>query len=331
VFDAELGWTNRANYATPDGGTHFNSIAARGQREYAAQPPPGILRIACFGESFTYGAQGQDKDTFEQCLERAHPSLEALNFGVSGFGTDQALLRFRREGRTLGAHVVVLGLMLENIGRNVNRYKDCWQPRGSSPGAKPRFELVGGELALVPIPFRTQQEELDAVAAGTIESQLAEHEYWREPDLPGWLWRSSLVRIGATWFDSRRRDLRHQWTHADDEPYQVTRALIASFEREALAGGARHFCVLVLPPEPQLRALARGGDRYWQGMLDDLARSGVEALDACPLLAQGYDASLDAHGKSGLYTEKHLSGAGNALVAQALADWLEQRFPGLKP
>ena len=36
---------------------------------------------------------------------------------------------------------------LENIGRNVNRYRPLWHPNSGATGAKPRFVLSGDALA----------------------------------------------------------------------------------------------------------------------------------------------------------------------------------------
>ena len=94
----------------------------------------------------------RDDYTYQAFLEAHEPRVEALNFGVPAYGTDQALLRLSREGLR-GARVAVLSLLLENIGRNVNRWRPLWTPRTLTPLAKPRFVLEGGALRLVPQPF----------------------------------------------------------------------------------------------------------------------------------------------------------------------------------
>ena len=115
-------------------------VGARGGREYDAAPPPAVLRVAFYGESFVWGSQVDDGDAFPARLEALDPSIEALNMGVGGYGTDQALLRLRREGR-LGAQVVCMGIALESIGRNVNRLRALYFPPTRDFTAKPRFVL----------------------------------------------------------------------------------------------------------------------------------------------------------------------------------------------
>jgi hypothetical protein len=176
AFDAELGWCVRPDSGRAAGDVHVGSLGARGTRRYGEHPPSGIVRLACFGDSFTFGDEVKDAWTFEALLEALDPRVQALNFGVPAYGTDQALLRFRREGLH-GARVAVLGLLLENIGRNVNRYRALWTPRTETPLAKPRFVLVAGRLELVPVPFAAPHELADAVRDGTVLERLAEHEY----------------------------------------------------------------------------------------------------------------------------------------------------------
>jgi lysophospholipase L1-like esterase len=55
----------------------------------AEQKPPGVFRIACVGDSVTFGFNVDDADTYPQLLaqqlERAHPGrFQVLNFGIPG-------------------------------------------------------------------------------------------------------------------------------------------------------------------------------------------------------------------------------------------------------
>src|SRR6185503_20431904 len=93
-------------------------------------------------------------------LEALVPGLEAWNYGVGGFGTDQALLRLRQAAATdspAPLAALLVGIMLDNIGRNVNRYRPLWYAE-ALPAVKPRYVLRGDELELVPQPFATRAE-----------------------------------------------------------------------------------------------------------------------------------------------------------------------------
>src|SRR6266496_3740425 len=53
-FDSDLGWSQEPGARTVDDGIVFESNAAgfRAEREYSPEPPPGVTRIAAFGDSF---------------------------------------------------------------------------------------------------------------------------------------------------------------------------------------------------------------------------------------------------------------------------------------
>jgi len=312
-FDSELGWVPVALANVPSQGLRFNSIGARGGREYGEQPAEGNTRIVCFGDSYTYGSEVPDGDDWPAQLESRLPGTEVLNFGVPGYGTDQALLRFRREGLH-GASIALLGVLIENIGRNVNRYRPLYYTRTQNCGAKPRFRLDGAHLELVPLPYRERSELIAAIASDRVLDDLAQHEYFAG-DRPLLQW-SSLARIASAWKTYRRRRPAVLWSAAESEPVRVTLALIRAFVREARSQGAERVGVLIFPRQSELEGFAQSGRAFWD-TLYELREEGIQVIDLTPPLAQR------AH-DTALYVGGHLSRSGNALVAAELQHWLEQ-------
>src|SRR6185503_14715160 len=98
VFDRELGWAWRASSVSEDGLYAINALEARGPHEYGREPGAGKRRLLTFGDSFTFGDEVKAESSFQVQLEELEPAFEALNFGVSGYGTDQAWLRYQRLG-----------------------------------------------------------------------------------------------------------------------------------------------------------------------------------------------------------------------------------------
>jgi hypothetical protein len=244
---------------------------------------------------------------------------------VSGYGTDQALLRFRALGR-MGAEVVCMGILLENIGRNVNRYRPMWNARTGICVTKPRFVLdEAGALVLVPQPYRSRAELADAILDGSVIEHIAEHEYWlgRPPVPTGKL--SSLVRVACGFLAYRERTPARLWRDEAGEPFRVTLAILASFQAEARASGARLAPVLVFPSKEDLREYALPGRPYWTGFFAELERRGIEYIDLItPLCAQARAEGEDPPAKS-LFSGGHLSKPGNAVVASTLQAWLRAR------
>ncbi len=321
-FDRELGWTLRPLASHKSGEYHVNSQGVRSLREYDATPAPDVVRLACFGDSFVFGDEVKDEWTFESFLEERDPRLEALNFGVPAYGTDQALLRFRREGRH-EACIVVLGVLLENIGRNVNRYRPLWYPRSRSPLCKPRFVLdAKGQLELLAQPFENAHQMADAVRDGSVIERLAKDEYWLgRPEVFTGRW-SSFGRLIGGYFAYRERNPERLWLDRECEPRRVTLALIDRFRRDVLASGAKECLVLVFPERAELDAYAKTGREYWSELLVDLDRLHVPYLDLAPALADE-----QAHGPSdakpwSVYFATHFSSVGNHRVAQEIFKWL---------
>jgi len=148
VKRSSRGWTTRPGYASPDGTVHVNAQGLRALREYAEPAPSGVRRVIACGESFTFAEEVSDAEAWSVRLEEvgSEPGapLEVLNYGVGGYGTDQALLRVSSEARG-PVEALLVGLMLENIGRNVNRYRPLWSTRSGVCFTKPRFLLEDGE------------------------------------------------------------------------------------------------------------------------------------------------------------------------------------------
>ena len=322
-YDQELGWTIRASTQNHDATAHSNRLAARSMREYSLTPTEETHRILTFGDSFTYGYIVSDADTWQARIEAMEPEHEVINFGIPGYGSGQALLRFRRCGKDLGARTIVLGLMLENIGRNVNRYRPLYFPQTQSLAAKPRFTFDQGRLELLPIPYKDEGALLDAIGDGSILADLAAHEYWLDrPKIPFGEGLAS-VRLAAGYLSYRQRQPRRLWTHPEDEPYRVTLAILKSFHREAMATGASLAPILVFPTEDGLALLLAGQDKYWQGLLAELSRSGIPWLDLSDALLR-YCRSL-GKGAAVAFAGGHLNPAGNQVVAEAVLAWLKRK------
>ena len=85
VYSPELGW-NRNPQAPPSKRSVINRQGIRASREFPERPPPGVLRVAAFGDSFTYGAGVSNAESWCEQLDAALPEVEVLNFGVGAYG-----------------------------------------------------------------------------------------------------------------------------------------------------------------------------------------------------------------------------------------------------
>src|SRR5436853_1531398 len=147
IYSSSLGWTIKPNGFAPL--YRANSKGIRAIREYTLTPPKNVPRISTFGDSFTHGDGVGDKDTWQEVMMSTNRNLEVLNFGVGGFGLDQAFLRYQQDGAMYNSHIVLIGFLSENIYRSVNVFRPFYSSDTTLPLAKPRYILEDGRLVLL--------------------------------------------------------------------------------------------------------------------------------------------------------------------------------------
>lgn len=126
-----------------------NSRGIRGKKEYAYKKKPGVTRILTIGDSFTFGEEVADGETFSRYLERLLPGVEVINMGVHGYGHDQILLYLREEGMKYEPDIVILGFLYYDMERNIQTFRDF---------AKPWFTLGKKGLVLRGVPVPSPEE-----------------------------------------------------------------------------------------------------------------------------------------------------------------------------
>ena len=298
-------------------------MGARGQREFPDERDPDRIRVLCFGESFTFGAEVGDGEDWPSQLEALEPRLEVWNFGVNAWGTDQALLRFRELAPLLGADVILMGFLTENACRNVNRFRQVYQPRDTPALAKPRFILEGEELVLIPLPFESEVEFLETAARGQLRDVLAEHEYWLgdDPVLAG----SNMARALAARRAAKRRNPLLLLSDPEGEPYRVSSELIVTFHEEATALGARAVGTIVFHPRTDHEFYeSHDADHLWSGFVSELTGRGVEVIETFEAISE-----LREAGATG-YEHVHHDPEGNGAIASLVLAHLRSTLPELR-
>jgi len=273
---AQLGWTIRPGAA--DGLYRANAAGLRAAREYTPAPQPGVLRVAAFGDSFTHCDEVSEEDSWERILEtELGAKVEVLNFGVPNYGTDQAWLRYREHGRAFRPNVVVLGLALPDVKRNVNVFP--WLRSQVSSWSKPRFVLAADGLEVRNQPVLPPRQVVDAIEHGHPLLAL-DHCYDPAEWTPSWLGFSNLYRFLRGRLGERRQpeDLFDE----DGEAIQVTTRITLSFRDDVEADGARFLCLVIRDP-PRLKTYRH---LPWQPMLDALAGARVSIVDPSQALVQ---------------------------------------------
>jgi lysophospholipase L1-like esterase len=123
-------------------------------------------RVLVFGDSYTAGDGVSNGKRYSDVLERQLGDTEVLNFGLSGSGTDQQYLIYQQYAQRIEYDAVVIGVLVENIKRNVARQRP-WADRGGEPICvpKPWFELSPAGLALKGVPVARPYKAEEPAAA----------------------------------------------------------------------------------------------------------------------------------------------------------------------
>jgi len=150
------GWTLKPNLRdVPFRGklVNSNSKGIRGTQEFAWEKPAGVTRIVVLGDSFTFGEEVGDDETYSHHLQALLPNSEVLNLGVHGYAHDQMLLYLKEEGLKYHPDIVILGFMPDDMERNILSFRDY---------AKPHFAVREGRLELTTGPVPRPEEMLSA-------------------------------------------------------------------------------------------------------------------------------------------------------------------------
>ena len=153
-FDPDLGWDNRSGPSRLEIGTWTER-----KDETQIDPKTEEEGISVFGDSFTYCSEVDGDETWPHYLSRL-TGQRVMNYGVIGYGPDQAYLKFRREMARRPMRIAFLGMNVENIGRILNAYRGFYCCAGAFDQGftKPRFIPEGDGLRLIPNPIRTLDE-----------------------------------------------------------------------------------------------------------------------------------------------------------------------------
>jgi hypothetical protein len=303
---------------------HLNSQGIRADREYAPEPTPGITRLAAFGDSYVYCNEVGDADSWPGQLE-AKWKCEAINYGVGGYGTDQAFLRFREEGRQMKPHVVIIGFTSMQATRVVSRYRRFQDP-GDGPWFKPRFLLndTGGlEFLASPVASAADAERLVANPAGIVA--VGEHDYWYSSAVfEHWLYpKSATYRLiawtgHAAWLRYIHRDrvFKGELLSPDSEAFELLSRIFRDFVAAVRAAGMKPV-VLMLPSRADLNLFVDRQVASYETLRAYLEKTGVSIIDPATTLTA--NAPLDdLFAPAGHYSPK-----GNAIVANVIAEALQ--------
>jgi lysophospholipase L1-like esterase len=295
TFDEKLGWeltpgaAGRLKSDEFDVAIEINDHGERADYEVPYERTPGKRRLLAIGDSFSFGHGVEAAEAWPARLAGLLPDTEVVNLAVTGYGTDQQVLRLEKQGLAYKPDVVILGLFEGNVFRNLKREQMGYP--------KPLFELEDGKLELrgVPLP------------------RLAEGETY-----------ASAMPFSRLWALAGGRAIELFRHLGFGKSWPLTSAILERFAADCRKVGAEPRVVLI----PKDRAVDAPGwrgaiHRRTLREIEELSKGrGLATLDLTPVLA----AQLEQDGQP-LYfpVDGHWNVAGHETAAKAIADWLAPR------
>lgn len=289
--DERLGYVPRAGFAGGDNhwGTRV-TIDADGFRGNGAPAPPGRPVLAV-GDSFTFGDQVDDDETWPAYLER---SLQrpVRNGGVFGYSLAQAVLRAEQEVPRLGADWLVVSFIPDDIVR-------CELAKRYAP--LPWFSVVDGALQLrnVPVVDTSDPDELRQRRFKDVLGRSA-------------LLDAVLANAAPQWWIVDQKEVRALEPGAGDEVALLLVDRIAAF-------CAQHDCRLLFVLQ---------GERSSPAAEAVLARARARGVPVLDLIARVREEERSDPGVRARYFDGHMTPAGNRWVAEHVAAVITGRSRG---
>ncbi len=281
-YDPVLGWVfHEKTTVLP-----YAQFDADGARVDVLAGAPGV--VAAYGDSFTFGEDVENDETWPHYLAEAL-GVQVANFGVAGYGPDQALVRLRghlEEGRV--PEVVILGVMSENIARVVNVWRKVYTG-GEALNFKPILVIDQEVPRWVPSPLG-QPVVVESVRQAIEISK--SNDFWadqnqRRPAVPHFPY---LVTAFDTLAYLSFRAVRWQDLWQQDQPIEVLRAIIDEF---VLLSRRYSFVpvIVMIPMAEDLRFHEANQPATYAHVLEEIRLEYEGRLVAVDTLDEDFDAS----------------------------------------
>ncbi|UCC14408.1 MAG: hypothetical protein JSW21_00070 [Gammaproteobacteria bacterium] len=331
--DPSVGYVPMESSRFLNGWWRSNDLGARHDADigHGRAAESGGRRLLIFGESFTQGSRLPQEDTWIYQMRAEYPELDAVNFGVDGYGMAQSFLRYRSViARTHHDAVAFVFLPTANLWRDINTIRSLAEPWDSF-AVLPRFLPIPGGIELIRSPysdvanvFRANKDGLSYELRSHLQryDRFYIHHLYVPSALSAYFVTGKLV---AAYLGKRQiQRIRHQsFYQADSEAWRTVRGIFREADVQARSKGVR-FAVVVMPTHDDVETAARYSDfvEHWGRMIENLRQEGVETIDLLTDLAQvspaldyGYDGS-----HYGPIASSHIASA----AGMKLSSWLQE-------
>lgn len=317
-FSPSLGWTIKENGAASL--YKANSAGIRGNKEYALTPPLRVRRVSTFGDSFTHGTGVKNPETWQAVMESHDSNLEVINFGVGGFGLDQAYLRYLENGRQYKSDIVLIGFMSKDIFRHVNTYRPFYYSDTGLPFAKPRFVIKNEKLSLLPNQMQKLHDyKMLLLHPHEVLSRMGINDYYYKKRYRSnsfdWSWTVRLVNVAMQNVikkSHKKGVIVNGRYNENSEAFLVTKKIFDEFYNETIKNNSMPI-ILIFPYKNDVIRFHKQKEKLYSNLLSYFDSTGYRYLDLMDAF-EGADVEDLFAG--------HYSPLGNRLVAEFILDHL---------
>ncbi len=222
--------------------------------------PTKECRVHMFGDSFISFnpyklVEYQNEFISPENLISRKTGCKIYNYGVDGYGSDQAFLKFKdqiKKNNILPNDVVILSHLTENILRNSTRNLRLLYPDSSaaSTSLKPKLILKNGELSVISIPESLSKREVAEINQKGVTTKTKKEEnslfisnaVKGSPSEVKFPYTLNLVKAFFSWHLVPRFHGEEKWYPFYRESsihYIVTKKILKEFHTTSIKNGYR--------------------------------------------------------------------------------------------
>jgi hypothetical protein len=317
-FDRTLGWSPLENVTglhANQGRTavvHQNQFGLRGPDDMQCARADGRRRVLVLGDSYVWG-YGVNQNKIFSAPEVHQTRQELLNFGVSGYGTDQEYLWYLNRGTNFRVDEVVVAF---------NPYNDVANNLGSRQYGylKPFFTLAGETLVLNTNHIR---DSLLRDLRGSLSRHSRLYSFLGEV-IRGMSYRFETQKRSDGTAEAKAVELSsREVTERDRQGVELTVAILKKIRDAAHAQGAK-FSVVFIPYKPHLTRRMPANHPLVPLIAEGLTRAGIDYVEPYPQFLAAAVAGNEVFNGP----DNHFGPEGHALFARVLTATNEP-VPGL--
>jgi hypothetical protein len=331
MFHQRLGWDYPRNMQYRDDQGVRYAHGPLGERSACRGFPTAAAAV--YGDSFTYCSDVEDCATWETFLAE-FIGAAVLNFGVAGYGTDQALLKYEINEAGVSAPVVMLGILPDDINRVVSVFRTFYAPEDMVGLTKPRFVVGAQGFELKENPLARPQDASKLEDPAFVE-ELGRSDYWYQEDMNrprfGFPYILTLTRWRKVILDhflfglaavgqDRGRPVYPGNLFDQPEPLAIMRHITDRFVQTAVGRGATPVIVIMAHKELVQETMKFGRSRA-EPLLVHLKSRGYNYIDLIGDIAAMRASKADLAN----WFHEHATAEGNRVIAKIIADYLCRR------